>query len=188
MRTRQDGANRWDQILGGDGNLIAELNDLQLDLVYARIESLKAGWFDRASVTYSFNTQREERVNQGGNGNPNALIAHEPERTTVNGVQFNASRQINPRQQSARRRRHVLRGSDVGSLRRQSGDAGPDAAAGRACRTGRPTRRPARSRRPSIDAIPDKLALTGALRAGYNSYQASAADAPDRQRPAAVAG
>ncbi len=32
MSSRQDDANRWDQILGGDGNLIAELNDLQLDL------------------------------------------------------------------------------------------------------------------------------------------------------------
>ena len=41
MRTRQDGANRWDQLLGGDGNLIAELNGLQLDLFYARLERLR---------------------------------------------------------------------------------------------------------------------------------------------------
>ena len=39
LRTRQDGANRWDQMLGGDGNLIAELNDLQLDLAYVRVET-----------------------------------------------------------------------------------------------------------------------------------------------------
>jgi len=32
------------------------------------------------------NTQREERVNQGGQGNPNAAINHERERTTVHGV------------------------------------------------------------------------------------------------------
>ena len=76
LSSRQDGANRWDRILGGDGNLIAELNDLQLDIFYARIERLDAGWFDRASATYSFNTQREERVNQGGNGNPAAAIVH----------------------------------------------------------------------------------------------------------------
>ncbi len=43
LSSRQDDANRWDQILGGDGNLIAELNDLQLDLFYGRIESLSAG-------------------------------------------------------------------------------------------------------------------------------------------------
>ena len=43
LRTRQDGANRWDQMLGGDGNLIAELNDLQLDLAYVRVEKLQGG-------------------------------------------------------------------------------------------------------------------------------------------------
>ena len=177
LSTRQDGANRWDQLLGGDGNLIAELNDLQLDLFYARIESLKAGWFERASVTYSFNTQREERVNQGGNGNPNAIIAHEPERTTVNGLQFNASRQINPRQR-------LLVGGDMyfEGLTSVAFDVNPV--------TGAST--PRRPRVPdgatykqagafgqiSIDAVPDKLALTGALRLGYNSYNASAADAP----------
>ena len=97
IRSRQDNANGWDQILGGDGNLISELNDLQLDLGYLRLERLDAGWFDRASATYSFNIQREERVNQGGNGNPNATIGHEPERTTVHGVQFNASRALSTR-------------------------------------------------------------------------------------------
>ncbi len=98
LRTRQDGATRWDQTLGGDGNLIAELKDLQLDLTYLRMEALNAGWFDNASVTYSFNTQREERVNQGGNGNPNASIAHEPERTNIHGVQVNLSKQVSPKQ------------------------------------------------------------------------------------------
>ena len=93
LRTRQNDANRWDQTLGGDGNLIAELNGLQLDLAYARVETSKAGWFDHASATYSLNTQREERVNQGGNGNPNGTITHQPERTTVNGVQVNLLKQ-----------------------------------------------------------------------------------------------
>jgi outer membrane receptor protein involved in Fe transport len=177
LSTRQDGANRWDQLLGGDGNLIAELNDLQLDLFYARLESLKAGWFERVSVTYSFNTQREERVNQGGNGNPNALIAHEPERTTVNGLQFNASKQINPRSR-------LLVGGDMyfEGLTSVAYDENPA--------TGAPT--PRRPRVPdgatysqsgafaqlSIDAVPDKLAITGALRFGYNTYEASASDAP----------
>jgi hemoglobin/transferrin/lactoferrin receptor protein len=98
MSSRQDGANRWDQILGGDGNLIAELNDLELDLGYLRLESLRAGWFDGASATYSFNTQREERVNQGGQGDPTANIVHQPERTTVHGAQATASRRLTSRQ------------------------------------------------------------------------------------------
>ena len=106
VSSRQDEANRWDQILGGDGNLIAELNDLQLDLGYVRLESLRAGWFDRASATYSFNTQREERVNQGGQGDPNAAIVHQPERTTIHGVQANASHRISSRQ-------NLLVGGDV---------------------------------------------------------------------------
>ena len=80
-------AKRYDQLLGGDGNLISDLNDLSLDLVLAHGSSGSgAGWFDDASVTYSLNSQREERVNQGGNGNPTATIGHEPERTTVHGV------------------------------------------------------------------------------------------------------
>ena len=49
-------------------------------------------------MTYSFNSQREERVNQGGNGNPTATIGHEPERTTANGIQGSVSRQLSPRQ------------------------------------------------------------------------------------------
>ena len=45
MRTRQDGGNRYDQLLGGDGNLISELNDLSLDLVLraARAARARAG-------------------------------------------------------------------------------------------------------------------------------------------------
>ena len=42
------------------------------------LERMSAGPFDRASLTYSVNSQREERVNQGGNGNPRATITFEP--------------------------------------------------------------------------------------------------------------
>ena len=69
-RRARTAANRWDQILGGDGNLIAELNDLTLDLVYVRSSSCRPAGSITRRVTYSFNTQREERVNQGGNGQP----------------------------------------------------------------------------------------------------------------------
>ena len=85
---------RYDQLLGGDGNLIADLRDLTLDFFYARYERIGAGWFDDASVAYSINSQREERVNQGGNGNPRATITFEPERTTVNGVNGRLSKAL----------------------------------------------------------------------------------------------
>ena len=85
-RGQQDGGKRYDQLLGGDGNLVADLRNLMADLGYVRLERRALGWLDRASVGYSFNTQREERVNQGGNGNPNAAVNHEYERTSVHGL------------------------------------------------------------------------------------------------------
>lgn len=85
-RSQQDGGRRADQMLGGDGNLLADLRNLMMDLFYVRLDQLQAGWFDRASLTYSYTAQREERVNQGGNGNPLATITHEPERDRVHGI------------------------------------------------------------------------------------------------------
>jgi hypothetical protein len=73
-RTAQDDGKRYDQLLGGDGNLVSDLNDLSLDLLSVRLERLGLGPFDHASFSYSLNSQREERVNQGGNGNPAATI------------------------------------------------------------------------------------------------------------------
>jgi outer membrane receptor protein involved in Fe transport len=86
-RGQQDGGKRYDQLLGGDGNLVADLRNLMMDLASVRLERRSLGWFDQASIGYSFNTQREERVNQGGNGNPRATINHEYERTSVHGMQ-----------------------------------------------------------------------------------------------------
>ena len=45
MRTVQDDGERYDQLLGGDGNLISELNDLSLDLFSVRLERLGLGPF-----------------------------------------------------------------------------------------------------------------------------------------------
>src|SRR5262245_27385586 len=86
MRGQQDGGKRFDQLLGGDGNLIADLRNLMLDFATISYDTVNAGWFDTFTIGYSFNSQREERVNQGGNGNPNAAINHEPERTNVHGI------------------------------------------------------------------------------------------------------
>ena len=92
-RSQQTGAKRYDQLLGGDGNLIADLRDLTLDLGYVKYNRVGFGPFDLLTATYSFNAQREERVNQGGNGNPKALVTHEPEKTTVHGFQAHATKQ-----------------------------------------------------------------------------------------------
>lgn len=86
-RSQQDGGRRYDQLLGGDGNLIADLRNLMSDLFYVRLDQFRMKGIDRASITYSYNGQREERINQGGNGNPVGAITHEPERMRVHGVQ-----------------------------------------------------------------------------------------------------
>jgi outer membrane receptor protein involved in Fe transport len=176
VSSRQDGANRWDQILGGDGNLIAELNDLQLDLAYVRLETLRAGWFDRASATYSFNTQREERVNQGGQGDPNAAIVHQPERTSVNGLQANASRRLNARQSLLIGGDFYFEGHDSSSF-----DVNPTSGAQTISRPRVPDAATYKQggvfAQTDIDLNP-RLTVVGAARAGFNRYRASQADAP----------
>ncbi len=89
-RGQQDSGKRYDQLLGGDGNLVADLRNLMLDFAYLRYERFGLGGLDQFSATYSLNRQREERVNQGGNGNPLAAIQHEYERTTAHGLQAQA--------------------------------------------------------------------------------------------------
>jgi len=86
-RSQQDNGKRYDQLLGGDGNLVADLRNLMLDFVYLKYNRAGLGIFDQVTATYSFNTQREERVNQGGNGNPQASITHEYERMYAHGFQ-----------------------------------------------------------------------------------------------------
>ncbi len=93
-RSQQDGARRYDQLLGGDGNLIADLRNLMADFGYIRLQHLSPRLFDRASASLSYNAQREERVNQGGNGNPAASITHQYERMAVWGLQWNGERRI----------------------------------------------------------------------------------------------
>lgn len=93
-RSQQDGAKRHDQLLGGDGNLIADLRNLMADFGYVRLQALSPRPFDRTSVSFSYNAQREERVNQGGNGNPAASIIHQYERMAAWGAQVSAERRM----------------------------------------------------------------------------------------------
>jgi hemoglobin/transferrin/lactoferrin receptor protein len=176
-RTGQDNGKRYDQLLGGDGNLISDLNDLSLDLLSVRLERLGLGPFDHASFSYSLNSQREERVNQGGSGNPTATVGHEPERTTVNGFQGAVTMQLSPRQT-------LTVGGDLylEGLESESFNVNPTTAAVS----------PRRPRIPdgatfhqggayvqtAVDALPDRVRLVGALRYGGASYEAKASDSP----------
>lgn len=92
QRAQQDGGKRFDQLLGGDGNLIADLRNLMLDFFYVRYDRQALAGLDHLALSYSFSAQREERVNQGGNGNPRAAIVHEYEKMRVHGLQARAER------------------------------------------------------------------------------------------------
>jgi outer membrane receptor protein involved in Fe transport len=94
LRGQQDGGKRYDQLLGGDGNLVADLRNLMADHLYARLDKAGLGFLERVTFSYSYSAQREERRNQGGNGNPLAAINHEPERTAAHGFQATAGRSI----------------------------------------------------------------------------------------------
>jgi TonB dependent receptor-like, beta-barrel len=177
QRTFQDGGDRYDQLLGGDGNLISELNGLSLDLFSARVERLNLGPFEHAALTYSINSQREERVNQGGNGNPAATIGYEPERTTANGVQGALTSQLSSRQT-------LTVGGDVyfEKLTSEAFNVNPasNAVSPRRPRVpdGATFRQGGVYAQTAYEAMPDRVRLVGSLRFGAASYEASAADSP----------
>jgi hemoglobin/transferrin/lactoferrin receptor protein len=177
MRDQQDGGKRWDQLLGGDGNLIADLRNFMLDFFYVKYDNVRVGWLDALTLTYSYNSQREERVNQGGNGNPRAAINHEYERTNVHGFQALASKLIGSRQ-------NFLMGADFYNDRLHSPSFGVN-----------PVTNVSSLRRPRVpdnaryrkggafiqdvfEAIPDKLRLIGNLRYNVASYKAREEDSP----------
>jgi hemoglobin/transferrin/lactoferrin receptor protein len=177
LRSSQDGGKRYDQLLGGDGNLIAELNELSLDLFSARLERAGVGPFEQMSVTYSINSQREERVNQGGNGSRTATIGHEPERTTVHGLQSVLTHQL-------AERASLSIGGDVYFERLTSDAFNVNPVTG--VETPRRPRVPDNARfmqgglyaQTIFEAIPDRVKLTGAARWGGARYRAEAADSP----------
>lgn len=177
MRSGQDGGDRYDQLLGGDGNLIAELNDLSLDLFSARLERAAIGPFDHMSLSYSLNSQREERVNQGGNGSNTATIGHEPERTTVHGFQTTFTKQFSPR--------HTFSvGGDLylEGLTSDSFNVNPVTLAQSVRRPRVPDHASFTQggiyAQSAFDVVPDRMRVTGAARWGGASYSAKAEDAP----------
>ncbi|MDQ3133833.1 MAG: TonB-dependent receptor, partial [Acidobacteriota bacterium] len=182
QRSHQDGGKRYDQTLGGDGNLVADLRNLMLDLLYGRYFKQGVGVFDNFSATISYNSQREERVNQGGQGNPLAAITHDKERTSVVGFNFYLDKQIT-------KRNNFLIGGDVyrdsvdaPSFTFQPSTANPDTGTFTLTRP----RVPDGSRyilagiyaQDAFEAVPNRLRLSGALRYNVGSYRSRAANAP----------
>src|SRR5215213_4193402 len=96
-RNQQDNGKRYDQLLGGDGNNIADLRNLMTDTFYARLFRQNLWIFNSGSFTFSYNGQREERINQGGQGNPAGAITNQRERTNVLGFNFFLDKQTGDR-------------------------------------------------------------------------------------------
>jgi hemoglobin/transferrin/lactoferrin receptor protein len=177
QRGQQDGGKRYDQTLGGDGNLIADLRNLMNDFFYGRYLKKGAGVFDNASITFSYNAQREERVNQGGQGNPNGDITHQYERTQVFGVSGFLDKQLG-------HGNTLLIGSDFyrETVRAPAFTVNPVA---RTSTLSRP-RVPDGARyinfgayvQDVYEAIPNKLRFSGALRLNAVSYLSLAANSP----------
>lgn len=177
MRGQQDGGKRYDQLLGGDGNLIADLRNLMLDFFYVKYDKVRVGWLDSFGAAYSFNSQREERVNQGGNGNPRAPINHEYERTNVNGLQAYATKLIGTRQ-------NLVFGADFFNDRLNAPSFGLNPVTNVASlRRGRVPDN-AQYRKGGVflqdvfEVIPNKLRLTGNIRWNAASYRARTEDSP----------
>ena len=160
--TNRTAASATISLLGGDGNLIADLRNLMTDLFYARLSKQNLGFFDNASFTFSYNSQREERVNQGGQGNPLGAITYQRERTNVLGFNFYLDKQLGERNT-------FLFGADVYRDNIH--------AHGRSLRSGHARVTPSRPRIPDgarylsygffaqdvFTAIPERLRISGAL-------------------------
>src|SRR5262245_32025252 len=176
QRAQIDGGKRFDQTLGGDGNLIADLRNFMLDFFYGRYEKFDAGPFDAFTLSYSYNAQREERVNQGGQGNPLGAITHQYERTVVHGAQTQAAKQWT--------RNNLVIGGELYYDRVRAPAYTFDPANG-SVTLSRP-RVPDKATYHSggvyvqdvWTAIPERLRLIGALRYGRASYSSNAANSP----------
>jgi outer membrane receptor protein involved in Fe transport len=177
QRSQQDGGKRYDQLLGGDGNLIADLRNLMLDFAYLRYVKQNFGFFDTASFTASYNSQREERVNQGGQGNPLGIVTHQYERTSSIGVSFFLEKEL-PFRNS------FLIGGDFYHEKVNAPAFTFDPATNTSFLS-RP-RIPDEARfdtggifiQNAWQAIPDRLRITGALRYSSAYYQVQATDSP----------
>lgn len=174
QRSQQDGGKRYDQLLGGDGNLIADLRNLMLDFGYLRYSKQKFGFFDSFSTTFSYNSQREERINQGGQGNPAAAITNDKERTTAIGASFFLDKIF--------ARNNLLIGGD---FYRDTVNAPSFSTENNRVSLVRP-RVPNGAKydlfglfvQDAFEAIPNRLRLSGALRYNVGIYKSSASDAP----------
>jgi len=97
LRSEQQGGRRYDRLNGGNGDLINAFDPQILNLFYARYEKQRLGWIDTLSATLSYNSQRDDRREQGGAGNAFASINDESNVTDALGYQLQATTHLGTR-------------------------------------------------------------------------------------------
>ena len=92
----QTGAQRYDQLNGGLGNLLHRFDPQTMHFAVARYERLGVGVLDSVSVTTSFNRQRDDRETQSINNARGLLspISVESNRSAVLGYQVQAATSV----------------------------------------------------------------------------------------------
>ncbi|MFZ1700676.1 MAG: TonB-dependent receptor [Pyrinomonadaceae bacterium] len=176
QRSQQDGGKRYDQLLGGDGNLIAELKNLMLDFGYIRYNKVGFGFFDNLAANISYNSQREQRVNQGGQGNPFNGITNDKERTSTYGAAFHLSKQF--------LRNDFLVGGDYyyDTVSAPSFNIDPVTSVATIVRPRVPNGATYKLSgvylQDVFNVIPGRLRVSGSLRYNVGKYRSRAADAP----------
>jgi len=152
------------------------LRNLMLDFGYLRYYKQSVGFFDNLSANVSYNSQREERVNQGGQGNALGAITNDKERTTTWGFAFYLDKQFS--------RNNFLIGGDYYHDTVNAPSFNSDPATGIVTLV-----RPRVPNGATYDlggvyaqdvweAVPNRLRLSGALRYNLGFYKSRAADSP----------
>ncbi|MBI2956116.1 MAG: TonB-dependent receptor, partial [Acidobacteria bacterium] len=98
LRSEQRGGRRYDRLNGGNGDLIHAFDPQILDFFYVRYEKQPAGWLDSLTGTFSYNSQRDDRTEQGGSGNALAAISDEFNDVDAFGYQVQASAHLGAHQ------------------------------------------------------------------------------------------
>ena len=185
LRGQQDGGKRYDQLLGGDGNLVGR--PPQPDGRPLLREAREVG--GRASSTASpsptpSRAQREERVNQGGNGNP---AGHHHPRAGAHDAPTALQAGLAEDRRPARPhpgRRCLLRDDRRPPPSARTRRRAPPPCGAVACPTGRRYRHGGVFLQDVFEAVPGTLRLNGAVRFSAASYEAKAVGQPHRQRGA----
>lgn len=173
----QRGARRYDQMNGGNGNLIQSFDPQILDFFYARYEKESLGFLDRLSTTFSINRQVDDRRFQGGFGDPRATITRESNRTNAFGYVLQGASHIGGRQS-------LVFGADLYDeyIKSRRDETNPVTGATLAVRARFPdgTRYTSLGAfvQDSVEVIPQRLRFIGGVRYSLFNYRQSAEKNP----------